>query len=354
MEAAARPSEAALPELRRDPILGRWVCLAPGRVSRPEDLHPHHVDDRGEDAGCPFCPGNEAMTPPEVEAVREGGETDGPGWQVRVMPNLFSAFSADDGPADMGNPLRSFGPALGISEVIVHSPDHRRWLPYLSAAHAELVMATTFARYWRHRVQGVGTVLPLYNHGRDAGASLAHPHGQLVATRLSAPLLDQELGGAEAIHRQIGACVFCRMIDDELAAGERVIAEAPEFVAIAPWASRAAFECWIIPREHQADFGMAGEDRAAALGAFLRSVLWRITQELGDVALNWYIHSHPGAAGEALRSYHWHLEIRPRLAELAGFEMGTGTFVNTVAPELAARSLQGHADPGPEALEPPR
>ncbi|GAC1583377.1 MAG: galactose-1-phosphate uridylyltransferase [Candidatus Dormibacteria bacterium] len=341
-----------MPELRRDPILGQWVCLAPSRAARPEDAHAHHVDDRGEVGGCPFCEGNEAMTPPEVQAVRIDSGPDQPGWQVRVVPNLYPAFSADDGPADMGNPLRTFGPALGITEVIVHSPDHRRWLPYLSAQQAELVMATTFARYWRHRVQGVGTVLPLYNHGRDAGASLAHPHGQLVAARLAAPLIDQELAGAEAFHRQVGACIFCRMIDQETAAAERVIAESPDFVAIAPWASRGAFECWIIPRHHQADFGMAGEDVAGALGVFLRGVLWRITQELGDVALNWYIHSHPGAAGEALRSYHWHLEIRPRLTELAGFEMSTGTFINTVPPEAAARSLRGHSDPGPEASEP--
>lgn len=341
-----------MPELRRDPILGRWVVLAPGRASRPEDLHPFHVDNRDDMDGCPFCPGNEAMTPSEVQAVRGDSAPDSAGWEVRVVPNLFPAFSADDGPADMGNSLRTFGPALGINEVIVHSPDHRRWLPYLSAQHAELIMATTFARYWRHRVQGVGTVLASYNHGQDAGASLAHPHGQLFATRLSAPLLDQELAGAEDMHRQLGACVFCRMAEDEVKAGERVIAESPQFVALAPWASRSAFECWIIPREHQADFGMAGENLAAALGVSLRGVLWRIAQELGDVALNWYIHSHPGAAGDALRSYHWHVEIRPRLAELAAFELATGTFVNTVAPEAAARALRGHSDPGPEESQP--
>ncbi|MCA1683406.1 MAG: galactose-1-phosphate uridylyltransferase, partial [Actinobacteria bacterium] len=155
-----------MPELRRDPILGRWVALAPGRAARADDLHAHHVDDREDTAGCPFCPGHEGMTPPEVQAVRPGSEPDTEGWQVRVVPNLFPAFTAEDGPADMGNPLRTFGPALGINEVIIHSPDHRRWLPYLSAHHAELVMATTFARYWRHRVQGVGSVLPVYNHGR--------------------------------------------------------------------------------------------------------------------------------------------------------------------------------------------
>ncbi|MFN2465822.1 MAG: galactose-1-phosphate uridylyltransferase [Candidatus Dormibacteria bacterium] len=341
-----------MPELRRDPITGRWVCLAPARAQRPEALPGGPVPEERDHADCPFCEGNEAKTPPEVAAVREGGEADSPGWDVRVVPNLFAAFSSEDGPADMGNPLRTFGPALGICEVIVHSPDHERWLPYLSAPQAELIMATTFQRYWRHRVHGVGSLLPFYNHGREAGASLSHPHGQLYATRAAAPQLDEELAGAEAAHRQVGGCVFCRMVTEELAGGERVVAETKEFVAIAPWASRSAFETWIIPREHQADFGMAGEELAAALGVFLRSILWRITHELGDVPLNWYIHSHPSAAGDALRSYHWHLEVRPKLGELAGFELGTGTFINSVAPEVAARALGGVGDPGPEASEP--
>ena len=341
-----------MPELRRDPITNRWVVLAPSRASRPELLPGVRRRAEESDTDCPFCEGHEAMTPAEVAAVRAASEPDQPGWEVRVVPNLFPAFSTEDGPADMSQPLRTYGPALGLNEVIVHSPSHDRWLPFLSAAQAELIMATTFARYWRHRVQGVGTVLPLYNHGREAGASLAHPHGQLYASRMTAPLLDEELAGAEAAHRQTGECVFCKMIREEVAAGERVVAENPDFVALAPWASRSSFETWIIPRQHQADFGMAGEDLAAALGVFLRGVLWRITHELGDVPLNWYIHSHPAAAGDALRSYHWHLEIRPRLQQPAGFEMGTGTYINTVAPEVAAKALRGLGDPGPEGSDP--
>ena len=329
------------------------MVLAPSRASRPESLPTRGKEEEQSAEDCPFCEGHEAMTPPEVAAVREGSGPDTPGWQVRVVPNLFPAFSVDDGPADMSNPLRTYGPALGLTEVVIHGPDHDRWLPYLSASHAESIMATTFARYWRHRVQGVGTVLALYNHGRDAGASLAHPHGQLYATRLTAPLLDEELVGAEAASRQLGGCVFCRMVHEELQAGERVVAESPYFVAVAPWASRSSFETWIIPRDHQADFGMAGEDLAAALGVFLRGILWRFVHELGDIPLNWYIHSHPAAAGEALKSYHWHLEIHPRLQHLAGFELSTGTYVNTVAPEAAARSLRGMGDPGPEASAPP-
>lgn len=341
-----------MPELRRDPITGRWVCLAPARSSRPEVLPRKQRAEPVDHSDCPFCDGNEAMTPPEVAAVRPSGEANQPGWQVRVVPNLFAAFSSEDGPADMGNPLRTFGPALGVCEVIVHSPDHHRWLPYLPQHQAELVMATTFQRYWRHRVQGVGSLLPFYNHGREAGASLPHPHGQLYATRASAPHLDEELAGAEAAHRHVGGCVFCHMVEEELAADERVVAQNRDFVAVTPWAARSAFETWIIPREHQADFGMAGEDLAGALGAFLRTILWRIVHELGDVPLNWYIHTHPAAAGDALHSYHWHVEIRPKLAEMAGFELGTGTFINSVAPEAAARALRGVADPGPEASEP--
>jgi UDPglucose--hexose-1-phosphate uridylyltransferase len=343
-----------MPELRRDPVTGRWVCLAPGRASRPEAVHnavtptDAHADD------CPFCEGSENRTPPEVAAIRPGGgHRDTPGWKVRVVPNLFPAFSADDADADLADPLHAHGPALGATEVIIHSPDHRRWLPFLSAQQAELVMAMTWERYRRHSVPGVGSVVPIYNHGREAGASLSHPHGQVYATRVASPVLDEELRGAEAAYRDVGDCVFCRMIEVELAQSVRLAAECEAFVAIAPYASRQPFECWILPRRHAADFGQVEADDAAALGVFLRDVLWRLNQEVGDVPLNWYIHSLPNATGDWSASFHWHLEVRPKISEVAGFEMATGTYINTIAPESAAAALSAHGGPSPEASDPP-
>jgi UDPglucose--hexose-1-phosphate uridylyltransferase len=342
-----------MPELRRNPVTGRWVCLAPGRAARPEAVHRPATPSDAHPADCPFCAGGENRTPPEVFAYRpDGGEPNTPGWRVRVVPNLFPAFSAEDADADLADPLHAHGPALGACELIVHSPDHRRWLPFLSAEQAELVMATTWERYRRHSVPGVGSVVPIYNHGREAGASLAHPHGQVYATRVASPALEEELHGAEAAYRDLSGCVFCRMIKAELAQAVRLVAESEAFVAIAPYASRQPFECWIMPRSHAADFGKVEADQAGSLGVFLREVLWRITQEVGDVPLNWYIHSLPNAAGEWSLSFHWHLEIHPKLSEVAGFELATGTYINTTAPESVAAALSAHGAPSPEGSDP--
>ena len=341
-----------MPELRRDPLSGLWVCLAPSRAQRPEALPSEEAHTPETHDDCPFCEGHEDRTPPEVDATREG-EPDGPGWRVRVVPNLYPAFSdAEDAP-DLGNPLRQHGAAYGLCEVIIHSPDHDRWLPYLSAHQAELVMAMTRRRYRHHSGPGVGHILPLYNHGREAGASLAHPHGQIYATRLTSPVVETERAACEEFFRAEEACVLCRMIAEEIAEGERIVAESDGFFAVAPYASRSPYECMIIPREHGADFGAISPDHAAELGVFLRDVLRRIAEELGDVPLNWWIHSIANAAGESQLSYHWHLEIRPKLIQVAGFELGSGTFINTTAPEDAAAALRGHSAPPLEATDPP-
>jgi UDPglucose--hexose-1-phosphate uridylyltransferase len=334
-------------------VTGRWVSLAPARGARPDTAATAREPVASARDDCPFCEGHEDRTPPEVAAVRDGGQPDGPGWRVRVVPNLYPAFAPDDGPTDLSDALHEYGPALGACEVIIHGPEHDRWLPYMAAEQAELVMVTTWERYRHHAVGGAGAVVPLYNHGRSAGASLAHPHGQLYATRLAAPKLNEELAGAEEAHRKVGGCVFCQMAGAEEVAGERLVLADEHFVAFAPWASRSPFECWIIPRAHLADFGASSEALAAALGVSLRGVLWKIVQELGEVPLNWYVHSLPNPPAESQASYHWHLEIRPKLTDIAGFEMATGTYINTLAPESAAQMLRGHGAPPPESTPPP-
>jgi UDPglucose--hexose-1-phosphate uridylyltransferase len=343
-----------MPELRRDPVTGRWICLAPGRADRPEAASRRADGAAGTTDDCPFCEGHERMTPPELAAYRpQEGAADSPGWKVRVVPNLYPAFSQEEGPADLGNPLHAYGPALGACEVIILSPDHRRWLPYLGDGQAELVMATMWQRYRAHTVAGVGSVVALYNHGREAGASLAHPHGQIYSTRHVGAVLDEEYGGAEAAHRAMGKCVYCAMIEEESVQDVRIVARVEQFVAMAPYASRQPYECWILPTRHMADFGEAADDDAAALGRFLKLVLWKLTAAAGDVPINWYIHSLPNAAGDWRDSYHWHLEIRPKLTDVAGFELATGTYINTLAPELAAANLAAAEDPPTGESDPP-
>jgi UDPglucose--hexose-1-phosphate uridylyltransferase len=270
---------------------------------------------------------------------------------VRTVPNLYPAFTAEDGPAVAGDALHQALPARGACEVIIHSPDHHRWLPYLSADQAALIMSTTWRRYRHNASRGVASVVVLYNHGTGAGASLEHPHGQLYATTEASPLIDEEVAGAARYRARDGGCVFCGIVAHEEADGSRLIGADGDFVMLAPWASREPFECWIIPREHHPDFGLADERAAGALGRSLRVVLWRISRELDDPDLNWYIHSLPHASGDKAAAYHWHVEIRPRIGEVAGFELATGTYINTVAPEAAAAALKARPDPGPQQQE---
>ena len=211
----------------------------------------------------------------------------------------------------------------------------------------------TWERYRRHSVQGVGAVVPMYNHGRSAGASLAHPHGQLFATRSAAPVLEEERAGAEAHRARHHGCVFCAMVEAEERAGVRVVMVTDHFVAFCPWASRSPFETWIVPRRHAADFGAVRGDEAGSLFGVLREVLGKLVQGVGEVPLNWYLHSLANPVAETAGSYHWHLEIRPKLGEVAGFELATGTYINTFAPENAAELLRSQAEPAPEEIPPP-
>ncbi|MHB8508057.1 MAG: galactose-1-phosphate uridylyltransferase [Candidatus Dormibacteria bacterium] len=338
-----------MPELRRDPVTGRWVCLAPDRALRPESMRARTLET-DDSNGCPFCAGHEALTPPEVDVVREHGEANDANWLVRAVPNLFPPFSENDAPTDLG--LLGRGPALGVCEVIIHSPDHQRWLPHLSAEQAARIFELSHRRYRRHAVRGAGNVVLFYNHGREAGASLGHPHGQLFSTRLSSPILDEEVAGAEDAYRHGRRCVFCATMEEELRRNERVVSVSDDFVALAPWASRTAFECVVMPRVHHADFGHVSEETAGRLGEFMRDLLWRMEQELGDVALSWYLHSLASAAGEATLSYHWHVAVLPRVQDAGGFELATGTQVNTVLPEVAAEALRTHGAPPPESTPP--
>lgn len=339
-----------MPELRRDPVTGRWVSLAPARSKRPKARRPPtRRNAAAAQKACPFCPGNEARTPPEVAARRPGGgPANSAGWQVRVVPNLYPAFVPSAEVMSATDSLHRAVPAVGVCEVIINGPDHRRWLPYLSAEQAGLVMSTVRQRYLLNATTGITSIVALCNHGAEAGASLDHPHGQLYATAAPAPVLAAELAGARRSLSGMGVCVFCRMIAEEEAAGARVVASERNFVAIAPWAAREPFELWILPRQHRADFGLISAPRAAELGRFMRAILFRMTRELGEFDVNWYVHSLLKAGAENAAAYHWHVEIRPRLTEVAGFEMATGTHINTLPPEEVAAALRAQPDPGPE------
>jgi len=331
-----------LPQLRQDLITGRWVAVATERARRPDSFTQAARETVAARDVCPFCPGHEEMTPPEVLAYRTTGTpANAPGWSIRVVPNLYAAFKL----SPEGQERRDGGfwqrDAIGTCEVLISSPDHRAPTPLLPRSQVEEIVQSYVDRYRVHQRNPVlEYVLILYNHGRPAGASLEHPHSQLYAISLVPPNFHEELAGATRFQAEHGACVFCRAIEEETRAGVRIIMENEGFVVFAPFAARTPFETWIVPKRHAASFGDL--DEQADKGAFaevLQATLQGLYRGLNDPPFNYFIHSAP-LKGDYAHEYHWHLEIIPKLSIAAGFELGTGMWINVVKPEDSAAFLR--------------
>jgi UDPglucose--hexose-1-phosphate uridylyltransferase len=321
--------------MRLNQLTGRWVTIVAERAERPTDFAPR---DRfvEADAGrpCPFCPGNEEETPPALETVDEGGS-----WQLRVVPNLYPAFEGDDGfvVRNLG-PVHVMAEASGIHEVLVYSPDHQASLATLDDAAAGQLMQALKRRFEDHAATPhVRYTQFIVNHGREAGASLAHPHGQLLGLPfVPGEVLDEE----RAFARFAGGCVLCTTVEAELAADERVVFADDDVVALCPYWSGAPYELLIVPRRHDQHLQDADDDTLAAMGRALRDATAHLNAALGDVAYNVGFHTAPHQhTGE----YHWHVHVWPNLVTQAGFERGTGVLINIVPPEDAAATLSGVA-----------
>ena len=331
-----------MPELRQDPINLAWVAVATERGRRPHDfIKPPAETTAGP--GCPFCEGNERLTPPEVMAYRPAGSApDGPGWELRVVPNLYPAFGPVAG--DLGE--HQVGPytamnGLGLHEVLINSPRHDEDLGQAPLDSVERVVAGYIDRYQAHeRYPTVKYSLIIVNHGREAGASREHPHAQIFGIPLVPPSVAAELEGVERYQREKGSCPYCDIVDFETQQGERVVYENAAFVVLAPFASRVPFECWVVPRRHDARFERTSGQERAHFAEALRSALGRLRRGLSNPPYNFFIHTGPHRSGP-LDRYHWHLEIMPKLSIAAGFELGSGLMIDSVAPEQAARYLRG-------------
>ncbi len=322
-------------ELRKDPFLDRWVVLAPDREHRPRSSH-------GEDSktDCPFCPGHESQTPPEVLALgRRDNRPDSPGWQVRVFPNRYPAFGPES-QAPSANPPFVAQPARGEHEVMVTSPDHAaRWSSF-PVEHGRLVLeAVSRRRDAISRLPGIAHVFTFENAGEKAGATLPHPHLQMMGLPQMPPVLEDELRCAKAWHDGEGSCPFCYWIEVETRSGERVLTAGPEIVTLMPFAPRFPFEFWILPRAHRSAFPGPEDPILRATAQALSESLASLEIELGQVSYNWVLHSaSPGDPETPF--YHWHIEVLPKTVHTAGFEWGTGYFLHYLPPEDAARRLR--------------
>ena len=333
-----------MPEFRKDPTLGRWVIIATERVRRPSDFPRRHVAPRG--GPCALCAGHERETPPEVLAYRDAAEApaDSAGWRVRVVPNKFPALRIEGDFERHGEGIYDVMNGVGAHELLVESPDHDGNLASLPASGVEDVVRACRDRIIDlKRDARLRSVMVFKNHGAEAGASLEHPHSQLIATPVVPLVVAEEVQQARAYYDYRERCLFCDMVRQELDERFRLVAETPEVVAFAPFAARFPFETWLVPRRHAAAFEQTDGPRLREVATVLRVVLRKLARALEDPPYNLILHSAPFGAGES-PSYHWHIEITPKLTNLAGFELGSGFHINPMPPEDAARVLRDTAD----------
>lgn len=328
-----------MPELRKDPIVGRWVIIAPDRAKRPADFKQEYSEE--PDGYCPFCEGHEETTPPEILAYRDPGSTsNGPGWRTRVVPNKFPALQIEGNLEKRGEGIYDLMNGIGAHEVIVECAEHETNIARLPVEMIREVL-------WIYRDRLVDLKkdprlvhgLIFKNKGAPAGASLAHSHSQLIVTPVVPVSVWEEMTGSLEFYNYRGRCIFCDMIQQELAGGNRVVLDTPNFLVVCPFASRFPFETWILPKQHSSQYENIPRQGIDDLGVVLKTILSKLEVALDDPAYNYIIHTAPFDANE-LPHYHWHIEIFPRLMRVAGFEWGSGFYINPVMPEDAATFLR--------------
>lgn len=327
-------------ELRKDPVTGRWVIISTERRKRPTDFQLTSVEIRPDDA-CPFCEGHERMTPRELLAERRNGNApNGPGWELRVIPNQFPVLRVEGMLDREGEGLFDKMNGIGAHEVIIETPRHDETLATMSAEAVELVLASFRARIADLKNDRRFRYIIIFkNHGTAAGALLDHSHSQLIALPIVPREVRDELEGARAHFAARERCVFCDIIRQETKDVRRVIAENDEMVALAPYAPRFPFETWILPKRHQPLFEDAPRHEYASLARLLGDILRRMNRALRFPPYNLLIHTGP-LSETVDEFYHWHVEIIPKLTKVAGFEWATGFYMNPTAPEEAAQVLR--------------
>lgn len=328
-----------MPELRKDPVVGRWVIICTDRGKRPTDFVIQKSAHQDND--CPFCSGNEGRTPPEVLSVRHNGSApNSPGWKVRVVPNKFPALQVEGELDRRGEGLFDKMNGIGAHEVIIETTRHDAELSVLSEEEVAGVLGA-----YRARIADLKGdprfkyILVFKNHGEAAGATLRHPHTQLIATPIIPKRVAEELKGARNHYEMKERCIYCDILQQELADNRRLVAVDDHHVVLEPFAPRFPYETWILPRRHNSAFESLNDEGLFHLARMLKETLTRLNQALDHPPYNFVVHTAP-CNDPFLLYYHWHIEIMPKLTRVAGFEWGSGFYINPTAPEDAARDLR--------------
>ena len=328
-----------MPELRKDPIIGRWVIISTERGKRPTDFA--SVPPAKSSNFCPFCYGNETKTPPEVYAVREPGtQPDTPGWKIRVVSNKFPALQIEGDLNRQGEGIYDKMNGVGAHEVIIETPDHDKSLSDLDEDHIAEVLLT-----WKARILDLSKdtrfkyIVVFKNHGEAAGASLEHTHTQLVAMPIIPKRVVEEIEGSRKYYDFKERCIYCDIVAQEVNDDVRVVSANETFLAIEPFAARFPFETWILPKVHKPAFEEIEKTEVQNLARLLKEILMKINIALNGPPYNFILHTLP-LHGDNRNWYHWHLEIMPKLTKVAGFEWGSGFYINPTAPEEATKYLR--------------
>ncbi len=335
-------------ELRWDPIKLHWVIIATERGRRPRDFQVE--DESTRMTACPFCYGNEDKTPPEIFAIRTSGLPNTANWQVRVIPNKYPALRVEGELNNRGYGMYDVMNGIGAHEVIIETPDHNRTLADLSPGEITDVLTAYRARYLDLRRDFRFRYMVLFkNHGTRAGATLHHSHSQLIAVPLLPPVASTQLKVARTYFSDKERCIFCDIIEFELREGTRIVREFSNFVTMTPYASSSPFELRLYPKRHSHDFALMNDAQLAELAVAMKDMLMRVKLVLNDAPYNFILHTAPPMHRRPGKpshwnsleyDYHWHIELVPRLTQVAGFEWGTGFYINPTSPEDAAQFLR--------------
>jgi len=335
-------------ELRHDPIQKRWVIIATERSQRPQEFKVQEPERGGK--FCPFCSGNEQYTPPEIFSIRESGNKNEPGWNVRVVPNKFPALRIEGDLGRKGYGVYDLMNGIGAHEVIIESPHHSNTFPDFSVEHIVKIL-TAYQMRLKDLMNDIRFryILVFKNHGAQAGASLPHPHTQIIATPITPRTVAIELASLKDHYLLKERCLICDILRDEMEKGERIVSLTQDFVVLAPFASRFPFELFIAPRNHSYDFLSCEGSLKESLAVTLKDTFSRLKKALSDPPYNFVFHIAPNVTGKPSRpgywqtlqyDFHWHIEVIPRLTKMAGFEWGTGFYINPTPPEDAAKFLR--------------
>jgi UDPglucose--hexose-1-phosphate uridylyltransferase len=335
-----------MPELRRDPITGRWVIISTEREKRPSSYGRYSVERKG--GFCPFCEGNEQHTPAELLAYRtNGSERDQPGWTLRVVPNKYPALHIEGDLDREGEGMFDKMNGIGAHEVVVESPEHDMTLSKMSIEDLTNVFQAFHDRVLDLKKDRRFRYITIFkNHGEPAGATLEHTHSQIIALPILPKMAGEEINGSRNYFNYKDRCAYCDIIVQEKQEGTRLIEENSGCISLSPFAPRFPFETWILPKQHNAFFENCSRSDYEQLAKLFRSVLRKMDRVLDNPSYNMIIHSSPFIENPQ-DFYHWHMEIIPKLTKVAGFEWGTGFYINPTSPEEAARFLR-EAVPSPD------